>query len=146
MAQRNHIQGPENKQQRIDKWLQIARIFKTRSQATKACDDRRVKVNGLVTKPAKLIKPGDELTVKKHTRKFINLTILKLSFKSIPAKDAREMYDLAEYQLGEDSKELLSFYRESEKKMRPKYKGRPTKKERRILDDFKNNQIFGENG
>ena len=136
MSANNKTQGPDTTYQRIDKWLQIARIFKTRSKATKACDDRRVKVNGDVVKPSKLVKPGDELTVKRHTRQFINLTILKLSFKSIPAKDAREMYKLAEYQLGEDSQELLSFYRESEKKMRPKYKGRPTKKERRILDNF----------
>ena len=143
MPNKDHIQAIENQQQRIDKWLQIARIFKTRSQASKACDDRRVKLNGEVAKPSKMIKPGDELTVKKHAKKFITFTILKLAFKSIPAKDAREMYKLDEFQISEDSQELLSFYRDSEIKIRSKYKGRPTKKERRIIDDFKNNQLYG---
>jgi heat shock protein Hsp15 len=49
---------------RLDKWLKIARIFKARSQATKACDEGDVKVNGERAKAAKLIKPGDKLTVK----------------------------------------------------------------------------------
>ena len=143
MPNNDHILAIEIQQQRVDKWLQIARIFKTRSQATKACDDRRVKVNGDVAKPSKMIKSGDELVVKKHAKKFITFTILKLALKSIPAKDAREMYKLDEYQLSEDSQELLSFYRDSEKKMRTKYKGRPTKKERRIIDNFKNSQFYG---
>ena len=143
MPNNDHILAIEIQQQRVDKWLQIARIFKTRSQATKACDDRRVKVNGDVAKPSKMIKSGDELVVKKHAKKFITFTILKLALKSIPAKDAREMYKLDEFQISEDSQELLSFYRDSEIKIRSKYKGRPTKKERRIIDDFKNNQLYG---
>lgn len=130
-------------QQRLDKWLQVARIFKTRTQATKACEERRVKVNGDIAKPSKMIKAGDELTVKRHAKKFTRFTIVKLSPKSVPAKEAREMYKLDEYELSEESQELLLFYREAEKKMRPKYKGRPTKKERRILEQFKKNRLQG---
>ena len=129
-------QDPQDRQ-RLDKWLKIARIFKTRTQATHACEDRRVKVNGEVAKPARLVKPGDELTIKWHRGKFINLKITGLSHKSISAKEARELYEMDEKPLSEESEELLKFYREAERRMRPKYKGRPTKKERRRLEQFK---------
>jgi ribosome-associated heat shock protein Hsp15 len=130
-------------EQRLDKWLKIALIFKSRSKATTACEERRVKVNGDVVKPSKMIKVGDELTVKKHAKKFIKFTINVLSAKNIPAKEAREMYELDVYEISEESQELLSFYRESEKQMRVKYKGRPTKKERRKMDNIRRQQHPG---
>ncbi len=123
--------------QRLDKWLQIAHIYKTRSQATRACDERRVKINGSVAKAAKSIQVGDVLTIKRHGGHYINLTITGIALRSIPAREARLLYEMEVQEISEESKELLEYYRQAEKKMRPKYKGRPTKKERRKLESMK---------
>ncbi len=127
--------------QRLDKWLQIAHIYKTRSQATHACDERRVKINGSVAKPAKSIKVGDVLTIKRRGGNYINLAITGIARRSIPAREARLLYEMEIQEMSEESKELLEYYRQAEKKMRPKYKGRPTKKERRKLENLKKKNL-----
>jgi len=117
------------KQIRLDKWLKIARIFKTRSQATHACDENDVKVNGEIAKAAKLIKPGDKLTVKGKNR-YREIEVADISFKSISAKEARELYrEEKQEKLSEESFELIRLMKQSV----IKYPGRPTKKERRNL-------------
>ena len=50
---------------RLDKWLWAARIFKTRSLAADACKNGRVAINGAQAKPARTVKPGDEVSVRK---------------------------------------------------------------------------------
>ena len=117
------------KQIRLDKWLKIARIFKTRSQATKACDEGEVKVTGEKAKAAKPIRPGDKLTIKVHSH-YRELEVLDISFKSISAKKARELYREEQKQkLPEEDLELIRLM----KKSVIKFPGRPTKKERRDL-------------
>jgi ribosome-associated heat shock protein Hsp15 len=114
---------------RLDKWLKIARIFKTRSQAGHACDENQVKVNGEAAKAAKLIKPGDKLTVKGKNR-YREIEVAGISFKSISAKQARELYREEQKQnLPEEDLELIRLM----KKSVIKFPGRPTKKKRRNL-------------
>ena len=127
--------------QRLDKWLQIAHIFKTRSQATHACDERRVKINGSVAKPAKLVRIEDVLTVKRRGGQYINLTIKGIARKCIPARDAQLLSEMETQETSGESRELLEFYKQAEKGMRPKYKGRPTKKERRKLESMKKKNL-----
>ena len=96
---------------RLDKWLKIARIFKTRSQASHACEAGHVKVNGAVAKAAKLVKKGDRLTVR-HPRRFRELEVLDISYKSIAAKEARELYHEIETEpLSEESLDFLKLFR-----------------------------------
>ncbi len=125
--------------QRLDKWLNYSCLFKTRAQATRACDERKIKVNEQVAKPSRMIKPGDEITIKQKAGNYIKLEILKVSHKNIPLKDARELYKKHEIEISEESRELLEMYKESEKSMKVKYKGRPTKKERRKMEKLKGN-------
>jgi len=132
-----NIEPKDESLQRLDKWLKVACIFKTRSQATRACDERRIRVNGQVAKASRLIKAGDELSVKLKGGKFLNLTIKDVSHKNISKKDARLLYDMHELELSEETKELIEFFHKAEKAQRIKYKGRPTKKERRRLEKFK---------
>jgi ribosome-associated heat shock protein Hsp15 len=118
---------------RLDKWLKIARIFKTRTQAGHACEAGRVKVNGAVAKAAKTIKKGDALTVK-HTSRYRELEVLDISFKSISAKEARELYREEKSQsISEESLDFLKLLKGSKQAKTLKYPGRPTKKERRTL-------------
>ncbi|RPI00431.1 MAG: RNA-binding S4 domain-containing protein [Calditrichaeota bacterium] len=123
--------------QRIDKWLNFCCLYKTRSQATRACDERRIKVNGQVAKSSKLIKVGDVVTIKSESGKFFDIKILGITERNIPHQLARELYERDEPELSEEAKELLQLFKESSKGHKPKFKGRPTKKERRNLDKLK---------
>ncbi len=124
-------------EQRLDKWLNISCLFKTRAQATRACEGRRIKVNGQVAKPAKSVKPGDYLTIKNKKGKFFNLTIRALAHRNVSAKEAKNMYELEEQKVPDEKIELLEYFSRSFNKQKPKYKGRPTKKQRRQLDKLK---------
>jgi len=122
---------------RLDKWLKIARIIKTRNKAAEACDQRRVKVNDQVAKPAKMLKIGDTVSVKYkwRTRRF---DILDIVHKSIKAEEARKLY--REHELSAEEKEeedIRSLFYQAARTHRPKSKGRPTKKERREMDKFR---------
>ncbi len=137
MAKQDQIEKETPNHQRLDKWLKIARFFKSRSQATQACEERRVKVNGAIAKPSKEIKIGDQLTIRTAGGRYIDLKVLGLSFKNVSTKDARLLYDIQEKPLTEDEKELLRLFDQAAKKIRPKYKGRPTKRERRQMEKLK---------
>lgn len=122
---------------RLDKWLKIARIIKTRNQAAEACDQSRVKVNGQGAKPSKMVKIGDTVSVKFkwRTRTFDILDIVQ---KSIKAEEAKKLY--REHELSPEEKEaedIRSLFYQAAKTHRPKHKGRPTKKERRELEKFR---------
>jgi len=134
-------ENSETEVQRLDKWLNISCLFKTRAQATKACDDRKVKVNGQVAKPAKMIKAGDVLTIKNKNGTFVNYTVTTLAFKNVSAKEARTLYIKEEIELTDEARELMELHYKSLKKLKPKYKGRPTKKERRKMDNFKKGSL-----
>jgi ribosome-associated heat shock protein Hsp15 len=122
---------------RLDKWLSLACIIKTRSQATKVCDDSRIKVNDQPAKPSRLIKAGDKITIKEktHSRR---LDVLEIVHKSVSHQRARELY--FEHDLTPEEKETISLQKalyQAGAHFRPKFKGRPTKRERRRLEDFR---------
>ena len=122
---------------RLDKWLKITRIIKTRNHAAEACDQGRVKVNEQAAKPAKLVKIGDIVSVKFkwRTRTFDILDIVQ---KSIKAEEARKLYREHEPTPEEqEAEDIRSLFYQAAKKHRPKYKGRPTKKERREIEKFR---------
>lgn len=119
---------------RLDRWLNAARFYKTRSQAARACDGRKVKVNGRTAKPHKSIHIGDRLTIHHHDR-YRNLEILALAQRGLPAVEARKLYREEQTDhLTDADRELMSMMRAADKKPKIRYKGRPTKKERRRLD------------
>lgn len=116
---------------RIDKWLWAARFFKTRSLATDAVGGGKVEVNGERAKPAKAVKPGDEIRLRLGPYEHV-LIIRQLSERRGPASAAQALYE--ETQASRDARERLA----AQLKMAPaafvyEEKGRPTKKDRRDL-------------
>ena len=122
---------------RLDRWLFAARFYKTRTQAAKACDGGKVKVNGVSAKPHRFLKVGDDLTIH-HRDRYRNIHVLSLAERRLPAKEARKLYSEEDTQkLPPEDEELYSLFRAMERKYRPKFKGRPTKRERRQLVKLK---------
>jgi ribosome-associated heat shock protein Hsp15 len=108
---------------RVDKWLWAARMFKTRSMATKACGAGHVQVNGETAKPALKVKIGDHVEVLTPARLRI-LEILALGDKRGPASVAQGLY--ADHTPPEPEKEDPAVFRE-------RGSGRPSKRQRRSL-------------
>ena len=125
------MEKPSEKPVRLDKWLQIARIFKTRTRAHKACEERRITVNGEAAKSAKMIRVGDRITAKTKNR-YRELVVLGIAFKSIPAKEAKELYQEEKSEaLSEDKIDSMEKMRQPKKAGPLKHPGRLTKKDRR---------------
>ena len=117
---------------RIDKWMWAARIFKTRSIAAEACKKGRVNINGAQAKAARTIKPGDIVQVRKPP--------ITYSFKVLQAIEkrvgAKLLPEVMENVTTPDQYELLEMSHVSGFVNRAKGTGRPTKKDRRELDEF----------
>ncbi|MCK9343816.1 MAG: RNA-binding S4 domain-containing protein [Massilibacteroides sp.] len=117
---------------RIDKWLWAVRIFKTRSIAADACKKGRVTINKVTIKPSKMIKEGQVINVKKppiiFSFKVLRLAKSRMSAKLVP--------DFMKNVTTADQYELMKMNKISGFVDRQRGLGRPTKKDRRELDQF----------
>lgn len=125
---------------RIDKWLWAARIFKTRSIAADECKNGRVTIAGVKQKPSKMIKEGDVVQVKKGPIVY-SFKVLKAIQSRVGAKLVPEVLENV---TTKDQLELLEMNRISGFVGRARGTGRPTKKERRELDEFIEPAFFGD--
>ena len=123
---------------RIDKWLWAARIFKTRSIAADACKNGRVTLKGERIKPSRIIKEGDVIEVRKPPITY-TFRILKAIENRVGAKLVPE---ILENIAPPEQYQLLEMNRISGFIDRARGTGRPTKKERRQLDDFTTPAFF----
>ena len=117
---------------RIDKWMWAVRIFKTRTIAAEACKKGRVSINGALAKAARMVKPGDIIQVRKPPVTY-SFKVLQAIEKRIGAKLVSEMMENV---TTPDQYELLEMSRVSGFVNRSKGSGRPTKKDRRNLEEF----------
>ncbi len=117
---------------RIDKWMWAARIFKTRSIAAEACKKGRVTLNGAQAKAARTVKAGDVVAVRKPPVTY-SFRVLQPIEKRVGAK---LLPDVMENITTPDQYELLEMSRVSGFVNRAKGTGRPTKKDRRELEEF----------
>ncbi|HRD81533.1 MAG: RNA-binding S4 domain-containing protein [Saprospiraceae bacterium] len=123
---------------RIDKWLWSVRIFKSRTIATDACKEGKVKLNGISAKSSQLIQVGDQVEVKKEGFN-MQYKVLNLIEKRVGAPIAQACYeDLTPAE--ELNKYKDWFVGKAGAEYREKGAGRPTKKERRVIDDFKDHR------
>lgn len=125
---------------RIDKWLWAARIFKTRSIAADACKNGRISIKGVKQKPSKMIKEGDIIEVRKPPVTY-SFRVLKAIQNRVGAKLVPEVLENV---TTPDQLELLEMHRISGFIDRARGTGRPTKKERRELDDFTQPTFYGD--
>ena len=125
---------------RLDKWLWAARIFKTRSIAADACKNGRVTMAGVKQKASKMIKEGDIIEVRKPPITY-SFRVLKAVQNRVGAKLVPEVMENV---TAPDQLELLEMNRISGFVGRARGTGRPTKKERRELDDFIQPAFFGD--
>lgn len=78
---------------RLDVWLDVACVFKTRSEAQKACKLGKVHVNGQLAKPHREVKAGDQLIIQRPMGRKQLLTVLGVADRSISRAEARLLYD-----------------------------------------------------
>ena len=111
---------------RIDIWLWAVRLFKTRSLAGASCRGSKVRVNGELVKPSKMLRVGDMLDIQKDKSQ-ITVEVLNVLKKRVSAKEAINF-----------KKEIAII---TEDRVDPLVKpvrgeGRPTKRQRRVMDAF----------
>ncbi|AXT60493.1 RNA-binding S4 domain-containing protein [Aquimarina sp. AD10] len=117
---------------RVDKYLWCIRYFKTRSIATKACKEGKVRVNGDLIKPSREVYPMDKITVRKNQINY-ELSVLDTPDNRIGAK----LVDLYRKDITpKESLQKLDLLKYSKDYYRKKGTGRPTKKDRRDIDDW----------
>ena len=117
---------------RVDKFLWCVRYFKTRSIATDACKQGKVRVNDAVVKPSREVYPTDKLTVRKNQINY-EIEILDLPPSRVGAKLVNLYINDVTPKEEFEKLELLKY---SQDYYRKKGTGRPTKKDRRELDDW----------
>ena len=125
----------EHEKVRLDKWLWAVRLYKTRSLATEACRKGRIIINGAEAKPSREIKKGDTIFIRKLPV-ISTIRVKDLVEKRLPAKYVHEFVD--DITSPEELEKLkikdMSFFK------RDRGSGRPTKKERRLLDEIMNQE------
>jgi ribosome-associated heat shock protein Hsp15 len=123
------MEKPSQKDIRIDKWLWLVRLFKTRSQATDACRKGKVMIKNLPVKPSHIVRLN-EIVILKHPTAIFSYLIKGIPVRRLPAKEVPSYYENITPQSELDK----LFQADTFFIKRDKGTGRPTKKERRILD------------
>jgi ribosome-associated heat shock protein Hsp15 len=78
---------------RLDVWLDVVCLFKTRSDAQKSCRSGRVQVNGQKARPNRLLRPGDELQIGRGFGRVQRVVVRRLTDRHVSKSDARECYE-----------------------------------------------------
>lgn len=125
--------APDEKAVRLDKWLNAARVFKTRTRATHACSLGRVRVNGAPAKAHRAVAVGDRIEVSGDRDRI--LEVAGLRDKPVPKAVARELY--VDHSPPPPPRDSLERLLARPPVQREKGRGRPTKRERRKIDRFR---------
>lgn len=130
----------EKNEVRLDKWLWAVRLFKTRTIAIEACKKGRVSIKGMSVKASRMIKIGDIIEVRKPPVTY-SFEVLQLSERRMGAK---LVPDFMKNVTDPSQLEILELTRLSGYEGRARGTGRPTKKERRDLEQFTDEYSFFE--
>jgi ribosome-associated heat shock protein Hsp15 len=120
---------------RFDKWLWAARFYKTRSLCVQAIDAGQARVNGERAKPARNMRVGELVSIRKSGI-LCEVTVTALADRRGSATDAAKLY--CETETSAAAREEAWLTRRATEAAQPRFPGRPTKRERRKLEDFLN--------
>ena len=126
-------EAEDGSRQRLDKWLWAARFYKTRSLAADAIDGGKVRWNGQTVKPAREVKPGDELEISAGEIRW-TVIVRGLNHQRRPAPEARLLYE--ETEESAERRQRLEEIRRLAPMPGAGLKGRPTKKAGRLIRGF----------
>ena len=118
---------------RIDKWLWAARFFKTRSLAAEAVTGGKVEVNGARAKPSRVVRPGDEINVRRGPYEW-KLVVKDVAKLRGPAPLAQRLYEETEASVRQREAAIAQLRLEQPPELASP--GRPSKKDRRAIARF----------
>ena len=119
---------------RMDKWLWAARFFKTRALAARACELGRIQFNGQPAKPAREVRIGDTLRITNEGGEF-HVEVLLLSEVRGPASVAQTLY--RETEASRELRQKIAAERKAMKQFEQLPAGRPSKRDRRRIIQFR---------
>jgi ribosome-associated heat shock protein Hsp15 len=120
---------------RLDIWLDVSCLYRTRSEAQKACQSGKVEVNGQSCKPHRQLRVGDELRISRPFGRKQTVTVLGVADRHLPKADARLLYQDTSPPLSEEEKEMRRIERMYRAGMERTHT--PDKRERRALRKLK---------
>ena len=122
---------------RLDIWLDVACLYRTRSEAQKACKGGKVDVNGQSAKPHREISEGDEIEMSRPLGRRQRVVVRGLAEQHIPKAEARTLYEDITPQPSPEEAEMLRLARLARPFVRAAHAGSPDKRERRELRRMK---------
>jgi ribosome-associated heat shock protein Hsp15 len=78
---------------RLDIWLDVACLFRTRSEAQKACKLGRIEINGQVAKPHRMIREGDKVDIRRPYGRVQNIAVRAIADRHVPKAEAKRLYE-----------------------------------------------------
>ncbi len=120
---------------RLDIWLDVACLYRTRSEAQRACHGGKVEVNGQNVRPHRQLKVGDEIRLSRPFGRKQTLTVLGLADRHVPRAEARLLYQDTTPPVSEEEKEMRRLERIYRAGMQRTHT--PDKRERRALRKLK---------
>jgi ribosome-associated heat shock protein Hsp15 len=127
-------EAPTTARVRLDKWLWAARFFKTRSAAAQAVDGGKVDINGEHAKRSRLVQVGEVIALRRQPYEH-HVVVRGLTEKRGPAKDAALLYE--ETPESKKAREVLAYQLKNAPTLTFEGSGRPTKRDRRVIDRIK---------
>ena len=122
---------------RLDVWLDVACLYKTRSEAQKACKGGKVDVNRQASKPHRELKEGDEIEISRPLGRRQRVVVRGLAEQHIPKAEARKLYEDITPPPSPEEAEMLRLARLAKPHLRAANAGTPDKRERRELRRMK---------
>jgi ribosome-associated heat shock protein Hsp15 len=132
---RSDAPAPPAGRVRLDKWLWAARFYKTRTLAAEAIDAGQARVDEARVKPAHPVRTSDRVSVRKGGLVW-DVVVRALSERRGSAADAAKLYD--ETPESRAARDQVLLQRKAANASEPRFTGRPTKRDRRKLEDFLN--------
>ena len=120
--------------ERLDLWLDVACLFKTRSEAQRACRGGKVDVNGAAARPNRMVRPGDQIVITRGGGRRLSVVVRATAAHHVPKAEARRLYEDRTPPPSPEEIEIRRFDRAMRAADPP---GPPDRRDRRLLRRLK---------